>query len=191
MGVGMTRSAGVSQFVSVILRGYNCPMVMDADALIALAELGERKENRHPLILTPHPGEMAKLLDWNIKDVQEKRVEAVLTAAEKYKAVTVLKGSKTLIASPEGKLLVNTAGNPGMATGGMGDVLSGIIGALLGQGVEPLAAAALGVYFHSLAGDAGKAVNGEMSLTAGDILKHLAPVLRSYEEDLREDDHVL
>ena len=134
---------------------------------------------------------MARLLNCNIKDVQDRRVDAVLAAAQKYKAVTVLKGSKTLIASPQGKLLVNTTGNPGMATGGMGDVLAGIIGSFLGQGLEPLNAAALGVYIHGLAGDKAREVKGEMGLTAGDIIEYLPCVLWQYERELKEAGHVL
>lgn len=191
MGMGMTRSPEITTFVQRILDGYICPLVMDADALIALGELGERKDNKHPLVLTPHPGEMARLLNCNIKDVQDRRVDSVLAAAQKYKAVTVLKGSKTLIASPQGKLLVNTTGNPGMATGGMGDVLAGIIGSFLGQGLEPLNAAALGVYFHGLAGDKAREVKGEMGLTAGDIIEYLPCVLWQYERELKEAGHVL
>lgn len=191
MGMGMTRGPEITEFVERVLRGYNCPLVLDADALVALAEIGEVKESKYPLIITPHPGEMARLLGWNIKEVQERRLEAVTMAAEKYKAITVLKGSKTLIASPEGKVLVNFTGNPGMATGGTGDVLSGIIGSLVGQGVDALAAAALGVYFHGLAGDKAKERKGEMGLAAGDIIKYLPRTLRDYEGDLKEVDHVL
>lgn len=189
MGMGLTRGSEITEFTRRILKGYNCPLVLDADALVALAEIGGERENKNPLIITPHPGEMAKLLNWSIKDVQSRRVEAVLTAAKKYDAVTVLKGSKTLIASPQGKLLVNTTGNPGMATGGMGDVLAGVIGALLGQGLEPLTAASLGVYLHGLAGDKAKEVKGEMGLTAGDVIEYLPCVLWQYEKDMKEAGH--
>ncbi|MEG1496936.1 MAG: NAD(P)H-hydrate dehydratase [Clostridiales bacterium] len=186
MGMGMSRNEEIVEFVKKIVDGYNCPLVMDADALIALSELPARKPSKYPLILTPHPGEMARLLGWNIKDVQTKRIEAVVTAAKKYNAITVLKGNKTLIATPQGKLMVNLTGNPGMATGGMGDVLAGIIGALLGQGIEPGAATALGVYFHGLAGDKGKEDKGEMGLTAEDIVNYLPQVLNKYETALKE-----
>ena len=97
----------------------------------------------------------------------------------------VLKGSRTVIADPSGKILVNLTGNAGMATGGMGDVLSGIIGALLGQGVDPLSAAALGVYFHGLAGDKAEEDKGEMGLNAGDIIDYLPHVLADYEQKLK------
>ena len=110
---------------------------------------------------------------------------AAREAAVKFNAVVVLKGSRTIIASPGGKLLVNRTGNAGMATGGMGDVLSGIIGALLGQGLDALTAAALGVYFHGLAGDAAAADKGEMGLNAGDIVDYLPHVLADYEENLK------
>lgn len=186
MGMGLSRHEDSKAFVKKVLDHYNCPMVMDADALMALGELGERKKSSHPLILTPHPGEMARLLGWSIREVQEKRIQAVTEAAKKYDAVVVLKGNKTMIATPGGKLMVNLTGNAGMATGGMGDVLAGIIGGLLGQGLDPSSAAALGVYFHGLAGDWAAAEKSQMGLNAGDILEYLPKVLRDYEAKLKE-----
>ena len=113
MGMGLSRHEDSKAFVKKVLDHYNCPMVMDADALMALGELGERKKSSHPLILTPHPGEMARLLGWSIREVQEKRIQAVTEAAKKYDAVVVLKGNKTMIATPGGKLMVNLTGNCG------------------------------------------------------------------------------
>ncbi|MEE0777379.1 MAG: NAD(P)H-hydrate dehydratase [Bacillota bacterium] len=188
MGMGLSRHEDSKNFVKKVLDHYNCPMVMDADALMALGDLGERKKNAHPLILTPHPGEMARLLGWTIREVQENRLNAVLNAAKKYDAVVVLKGNKTLIATANGKLMVNLTGNAGMATGGMGDVLAGIIGGLLGQGLDAATAAALGVYFHGLAGDRAAADKGQMSLNAGDIIEYLPKVLLDYEMKLKEAD---
>lgn len=186
MGMGLSRYESSSALVKKILDGYNCPLVLDADALMALGELGERKPSKWPLILTPHPGEMARLLGQNIREIQENRVQSVLECAKKYNAITILKGSKTVIATPQGKLLVNLTGNAGMATGGMGDVLAGVIGALLGQGVDAVAAAGLGVYFHGLAGDRAAEVKGQMGLSADDVAEFLPNVLFDYEKALKE-----
>ena len=185
LGMGLSRTEESMALVKRILEDVNCPLVLDADALIALGELEGRKKTQHPLVLTPHPGEMSRILGWSIREVQENRIKAAKLAAEKFSAVVVLKGSRTVIADPSGKILVNLTGNAGMATGGMGDVLSGIIGALLGQGVDPLSAAALGVYFHGLAGDKAAEDKGEMGLNAGDIIDYLPHVLADYEQKLK------
>lgn len=192
LGMGLSRTDDSMALVKRIIEDVNCPLVLDADALIALGELDGRKKTQHPLILTPHPGEMSRILGWSIREVQENRIKAAKLAAEKFSAVVVLKGSRTIISSPDGKILVNLTGNAGMATGGMGDVLSGIIGALLGQGLDPLSAAALGVYFHGLAGDFAAEEKGEMGLTAADIIEYLPSVLADYEQKLKgASDHVL
>lgn len=185
LGMGLSRTEESMALVKRILEDVNCPLVLDADALIALGDLEGRKKTQHPLVLTPHPGEMARILGWSIREVQENRVKAAKLAAEKFSAVVVLKGSRTIIADPSGKILVNLTGNAGMATGGMGDVLSGIIGALLGQGLDPLSAASLGVYFHGLAGDKAAEDKGEMGLNAGDIIDYLPHILSDYERKLK------
>lgn len=185
LGMGLSRTEESMALVKRIMEDVNCPLVLDADALIALGELEGRKKTQHPLVLTPHPGEMSRILGWSIREVQENRIKAAKLAAKKFTAVVVLKGSRTIIADPSGKILVNLTGNAGMATGGMGDVLSGIIGALLGQGLDPLSAAALGVYFHGLAGDKAAEDKGEMGLNAGDIIDYLPHVLADYEQKLK------
>ena len=184
LGMGLSRTQESIALVKRIVEDINCPLVLDADALIALGEM-EGRNNHHPLILTPHPGEMSRILGRSIREVQENRMDAASEAAKRFDAVVVLKGSRTMIAAPDGRLLVNCTGNAGMATGGMGDVLSGIIGALLGQGLDALSAAALGVYFHGLAGDIAVHDTGEMGLTAADIVDYLPAVLADYEEKLK------
>lgn len=185
MGMGLSRTDESMALVKRIVDDVNCPLVLDADALIALGEMEGRKRKQYPLILTPHPGEMAKMMNCSIREVQENRLKMAKAAAAKFDAVVVLKGSKTIIADSQGKILVNPTGNAGMATGGMGDVLSGIIGAFLGQGLEPLDAAAVGVYFHGLAGDYAADIKGEMGLNAGDIAEYLPYVLHGYEMKLK------
>lgn len=189
LGMGLSRHEDSKAVVKKILQHVNCPLVLDADALLALGDLEEPRRSGQPLILTPHPGEMARILQCTIREVQENRVVAVREAARRWNATVVLKGHKTLIATNTGKLLINCTGNAGMATGGMGDVLSGIIGALLGQGMVPTDAAAIGVYLHGLAGDMAANDLGDMGITAGDIVDYLPKVLASYEKQLGRKDY--
>lgn len=141
------------------------PLVVDADALNRLAK---RPQARGDWVLTPHPGEAARLLDWSIGDVVDDRVAAVRTLAERYEAVVVLKGAGSLIATPD-ELWLCTDGNPGMAVGGMGDLLTGVVAALAGQGLSLGLAASLAVYVHARAGDRA-AANGERGLLPTDLL---------------------
>jgi NAD(P)H-hydrate epimerase len=160
--------------VHEVLRQVRLPTVVDADGLNALASDPESTSNiQAPLVLTPHPGELARLRRTTIAEVQANRLAAAQEAARTYKAVVVLKGAHTVIAEPEGTLYINPTGNPGMATAGSGDVLSGMIGTLLGQGYAPSVAAQVAVYIHGLAGDMAAAVLGERSLIAGDLVETL------------------
>ncbi len=152
----------------------NCPaIVLDADGLNLLAGDDELKEAARQtagrLIITPHPGEAARLLGCAVAEVNADRVEAVCRLTEQTGAVAVLKGAGTLVATQNRQTYINTTGNPGMATGGSGDVLSGIIGALAGQGLSCLAATACGVYIHGSAGDMAARALGEYGITASDI----------------------
>lgn len=170
LGPGMGK--GVSDFVFQIVEGVSCPLVIDADGLNALGEDFIRVKGKEA-ILTPHPGELARLMGVLVKEIQEDRVYYARRAAEMSGAIVVLKGSPSLVAFPEGDIWVNTTGNPGLATGGSGDVLTGIIGGLLAQGLSIRDAALLGVYIHGLAGDLGSVELGEISLKAGDIVEYL------------------
>jgi NAD(P)H-hydrate epimerase len=151
------------------------PTVLDADGIIAFA--GERrtelKKSRVPLVLTPHPGEMAALMGTSIDEVQRDRSATALQAANECGAVIVFKGARSIIAAPNGEVYVNPTGNAGMATGGSGDVLTGLIAALLAQGLDALKAAVIGTYLHGLAGDLAAAEKGQTSLIAGDLNEFL------------------
>lgn len=142
------------------------PLVVDADALNHLAAAPVDRGN---WILTPHPGEAARLLDWRTADVLADRVQAARRLAERYRAVVALKGAGTLIATPD-ELWLCTQGNPGMAVGGMGDLLTGVIAGLAAQGLDLAAAAVFGVYVHALAGDEAATVDGERGLLPTDLL---------------------
>ena len=145
----------------------------DADALNWLAESPQKRENR---VITPHPGEAATLLGSSAAEIQADRLAASKHLAERYGCVAVLKGSGTLISSTGGAPWICTAGNPGMAAPGMGDVLTGIIAALLAQGFAPEDGAAIGVEVHARAGDRA-AEDGERGLLASDLLEELRGVI--------------
>ena len=154
-------------------------MVIDADGLNALrGKPGLLKKNTSLKIITPHPGEMARLLGISTKEVQKNRRELAKQVSRRYNMVTVLKGRRTIVSDSSGKIFVNPTGNPGMAKGGSGDVLTGIIAAFLGQGGEPFTAAALAVYVHGLAADMAVKKTGQLSLLASDILNTLPRVLK-------------
>ena len=193
VGPGLTTHKETVLLLHRLLTEIQCAIVLDADGLNALAMRPEaaqerRKKIHSPLILTPHPGEAARLLDNSIAQVQADRVGAVRELALRYQAVAVLKGRHTLIADAGGTVHINTTGNPGMATGGMGDTLTGIIGAILAQDiaqskrfncpqVAALDAASLGVHVHGLAGDIVAEERGEAGLTAGDVIDRLPVAL--------------
>ncbi|NJP39235.1 NAD(P)H-hydrate dehydratase [Alkalicoccus luteus] len=176
IGPGLGRWDGDTAWLEQIWKETDCPLVVDADALNMLAEgSGEQfpKRNR-PVILTPHPGEMARLTGQSIKSVQADRVEAAKRLARDRHATIVLKGAATVTATPDGTAVINTTGNPGMATGGTGDVLAGMTASLVAQGYEPEAAAVCAVWLHGEAGDrAAYAHSHPRSLTAGDIIQAL------------------
>lgn len=136
-----------------------------------------------PVILTPHPGEMSRLLGVPIAEIQQNRLEVTVKAAAEWGAIVVLKGNRTIIAAPDGRVCVNPTGNPGLATAGTGDVLTGIIGGLAAQGLEPMYAAALGVYLHGLVGDQVQQQKGMRGLIAGDLIRHLPAVLQELEKE--------
>jgi NAD(P)H-hydrate epimerase len=159
-------------------------MVIDADGLTALSFEPEiLKDIKTPVILTPHPGEMARLTGLSSKDVQEDRIGTSRSFAIEYGVYLVLKGSRTIIAQPDGNIHINPSGNPGMASGGTGDVLTGMMGGLVCQGFSPSSAAIAATYVHGLAGDLVANEKGEMALIATDILEKIPHVLREMGKD--------
>ena len=172
LGPGLTDHPETARLVREVVRRARLPIVLDADGLNAFAgewRLLKRRPDR-PLLLTPHPGEMARLMGVSTSQVQSSRVEVARSLARHTGAIVVLKGYRTVIAAPDGQVRINPTGNPGMATGGSGDVLSGILVGLLAQGIAMEHAAAMGVYLHGLAGDLAAEEIGEMPLMARDIL---------------------
>ena len=175
IGPGLDRRPGTYALVQNLVESVALPMVIDADGLNALAEdmtVLKRKKTKQ-IILTPHPGEMSRLLGTSIPDVEVIRISAAQEFARNYGVFLVLKGARTIIASPDGTVAINGSGNPGMATGGMGDVLTGIIVSLLGQGYVAWDACRLGVFLHGFAADMVAEEKGEIGINASDVLEKL------------------
>ena len=174
LGPGLGTHPETVRCVQEVLRQVRIPTVLDADGLNAFAaDPGSIGDIQAPLVLTPHPGELARLRRTTTAMIQADRLAVAQEAARAYNAVVVLKGAHTVIAEPEGTLYINVTGNPGMATAGSGDVLSGMIGTLLGQGYPPSLAARIAVYIHGLAGDLAAIALGERSVMAGDLVEAL------------------
>ncbi len=182
-GPGMTVDPGSLRIVERLLGLKSIPRVLDADALNALAELGwpafKAKETESPrisddgpLVVTPHPGEFERLSGVSSRD-RNGQIEAAQQMADFHGVVVVLKGGPTVVTAPQQKIWTNETGNPGMATAGSGDVLTGVIGSLLGQGLSPWDAARLGVWVHGLAGDLASVHRSQPGLVAADILEAL------------------
>ena len=179
-GPGLGRGPGVAEFVRGLLERSTVPLVLDADAITVLADdpgvLMGREER--DVIITPHPGEMARLVGSTVDDVQANRIEVATTFATTHHVYVVLKGHRTLIAGPEGSVFINPTGNAGMATGGTGDVLTGMIAAWLAQLLDADAACRLAVFLHGAAGDVAEAHDGQVAMTATDVLGHLGEALK-------------
>ncbi len=181
IGPGLTVHPDVREVVLWLLRECALPMVLDADAINCLVgELDVLRGVEAPVILTPHPGEMARLVGMTPQEVQERRVEIAQEFAVEYGVYLILKGARTLVAEPGGKVYINPTGNPGMATGGVGDVLTGVIGGLLVQGYSPIQASIMGVYLHGLAGDRVADERGGIGMVATDIAHSLPKVIKGF-----------
>jgi NAD(P)H-hydrate epimerase len=150
------------------------PAVLDADGLFAFSGTPELLRScEAPLVLTPHAFEFARLTGQELAFIETNRIDSLRDYSERIDKVVLLKGAPTLIAAPNGEIYLSETGNPGMATGGSGDVLTGVIGALLAYGLEPLAAASAGAYLHGVAGDIAAMESGTFGLIAGDIVSAL------------------
>lgn len=179
VGPGLNRGAAVTQTVTGLLPRCRLPLVLDADGLNALeGRSGCLKNNPGPRVLTPHPGEFARLLGADVATVQARRQEHAVRFAAEHGVVLLLKGHGTIVTDGR-RMYQNATGNPGMATGGTGDVLTGVIAALIAQGLEAFAAAQLGAWWHGLAGDLARDELGEICLIASDLLQFLPQAWRS------------
>lgn len=194
VGPGLTTHPSTSRFARKFCMQCPLPMVLDADALNAWADMPERfaqmiqQRKAKEIIMTPHPGEMSRLTGAPTKEIQADRATFAARYAEQWNAGVVLKGKGTIIASPDGDVYINPTGNNGMATGGSGDVLAGIIGALLAQGRPAVSAACVGVYVHGWAGDLAAKEKSIQALIASDIIEAL-PKTWNYLERQRQCQH--
>jgi len=172
LGPGLGHDPSTCALVRAFVPRCRVPLLVDADGLNALGPKGEAAHREAPTVLTPHPGEMGRLLGRTAAQVQADRLRAALDLARATGALTVLKGHRTLVAEPSGRAAVNPTGNPGLASGGTGDVLAGVAGALLARH-PPWLAATAAAYVHGLAGDCAARRRGQESLLAGDLLESL------------------
>jgi hydroxyethylthiazole kinase-like uncharacterized protein yjeF len=174
-GPGLGRSPETRAFVHALVERCGVPLVLDADAVLAFAEEPDRLLGRDgaDLIITPHPGEMAALVGLSVDEVQAHRLQVARDFASTHRVHVILKGHRTVVASPEGRTFINLTGNAGMATAGSGDVLTGAVAAWAGQLLDGEAACKLAVYLHGLAGDLAEADEGEVGMISGDILSRL------------------
>jgi NAD(P)H-hydrate epimerase len=179
MGPGIGRSDGAAAFARRVAREVDTPLLIDADGLNAHAEhLDLIAQRDAPTVLTPHDGELGRLLGIESSAVGEKRIEHARAVAEKSGAIVVLKGDDTLVVPPDGPIAVNPGGSPALATAGTGDVLSGLIGALLAKEMDPFEAACAGVFAHGRAGRAAAERFGADHVVAGDVIDSLPDGLR-------------
>jgi len=184
VGPGISRNPETSEFVRNVVAKYKTPLVLDADGLNAFeGRAAELDGDGRSLVITPHPGEMARLVASTVAAVQRDRINVARTFAREHELIVVLKGHRTLIAQPDGTLWVNTTGNPGMATGGTGDILTGMVAGMIGQNPEHIVEAVIAaVHLHGLAGDVARESMGEHSLVATDLLKALPEAFRRVRE---------
>lgn len=182
LGPGFGRDPGTVTFTREVVSGLPLPAAIDADGLRALEGEGSLADAAAHRVLTPHPGELAGLLGCSTAEIQADRLAAARTAAERLGALVVLKGARTLVAFSDGTVFLCPTGNPGMASAGTGDVLTGLLGALLAGGAEPGRAAAAAAYLHGLAGDIAAVEVGETSLRATHIVRSVPGTLRAVAE---------
>ena len=179
IGPGLSTHPETSELVRELVSTVRVPMVVDADGINALApKLETLAKAAAPLILTPHPGELSRLLGISREEVAQNRIPIAQKVATSFRVHLVLKGGRTLVVDPDGRVAINMTGNPGMATGGTGDVLTGLIAGLLAQGVNPGLAARAGVYLHGLAGDLAAEAVGQEAMLASDLMAQVPDAIR-------------
>ncbi|MDI6759034.1 MAG: NAD(P)H-hydrate dehydratase [Candidatus Omnitrophota bacterium] len=183
VGPGLTQDKSTQGLVRKLIANTNKPIVIDADGLNALAGhldsvKASRRQGVKDIIITPHPGEMSWLLGTSVEEIQGKRKQTAKKFAKDYKVTVVLKGHNTIVTDYQNNFYINKTGNPGMATAGSGDVLTGIIAAFLGQGLSTFEAAKYAVYLHGLAGDLAADEKTQLGMIASDIIKKIPEAIR-------------
>lgn len=173
IGPGLGRNYTTGRLIEEFVKQCESPMVIDADGLNLLCGKNILGRTGSPVVITPHPGEMARLCGIPVEKVQNNRIRVATEFSTEYNVIVVLKGSKTVVAAPDGRAFINSTGNAGMATAGTGDVLAGMLGGLLGQGLNPLDAAIAGVFIHGAAGDIAAERKGQHGIIASDVAEAL------------------
>jgi NAD(P)H-hydrate epimerase len=187
IGPGISRHPETAELVHTLVSRYHMPMVIDADGLNAFEGVVEKLDGSSgPVVITPHPGEMARLIGSTPAQVQRDRLNIARTFAREHQVLVVLKGHRTLIAHPDGEVWVNPTGNPGMATGGTGDILTGMVSGLIAQHPKDmLEATVAAVYLHGAAGDVAREIMGEYSLVATDLIQGLPQAIYRARRDAK------
>lgn len=187
VGMGMQTSDDIVSIIKALISEVKIPILIDADGINAISKDPQILLNhKAKIILTPHPGELARLLNVSIKEIQKRRLYYCEYTANKFQVTVVLKGHQTVVSTVNKKSYINKTGNAGMATAGSGDVLSGMITALLAQGFASFEAAKLGVYLHGLAGDVAAKELNQVSLIARDLITHLPKALNVYKKENKD-----
>ncbi len=183
LGPGLSQNKETSNLIKRLIKKIKLPLVLDADGINAIKGKGSFiLQRKGDTIITPHPGEMGRLINLSVKKIQSARRQIAQKIAFQFKAVVVLKGHDTVVASPDWKTFINPTGSAAMATGGMGDVLTGIIASFIAQGLSPFSASKLAVYTHGLAADWVVKEKGQRGVIASDIIDKLPSVLKRIED---------
>lgn len=191
IGPGLGNSVSTERLVTQLLTESETPIILDADGINVLSLNNNKeilKKRKCDVVLTPHPGEMARLCGKTVTEIQKSREQTAYEFAKEYQVVLVLKGHETLVALPDGSIYQNTTGNPGMAKGGSGDVLAGMIGSFAAQKLSLHQAAVLGVYLHGLTGDLCAAKYTEYGMTARDLIASIPEAFRAFLSEEKEND---
>lgn len=179
IGPGIGSDTETGALVKVLLAEIDLPVVLDADGLNALeGDISILKDRASRTVITPHPGELSRLTGVDVSSIQSDRMKAAKNAAEETGAVVCLKGHRTVVAGKDGQIYVNDTGNSGMATGGSGDILTGMIASFIGQGIDDFSAAVSSVYLHGIAGDIAAERKGQFSMIATDILDSISDAFK-------------
>ena len=183
IGPGLGRNQDITSIMESVLSSSLIPMVIDADGLYAISEnINMLSKHKNPIIITPHIGEFSRLTGLSAEEILSDTPKYAVEFSKKHNVITVLKSHRTVVSSPEGRVYVNILGNPGMATGGSGDVLSGAIASFMAQGMSAFDSALAGVYIHSLAADMGADFTGEYSLTPSDIISYIPHAIKQSQK---------
>jgi len=184
IGPGLGNRKGLLKIIEDSLAYFDCPIILDADALNLISQkINTLKKFKNEIIITPHPGEMSKITSKSVKEIQENRIKIAQFISQKTGCISLLKGFRTIITNKSGQVYINGSGNEGMATGGMGDALTGIIASFIGQGYSTTESTILGAYIHGKAGDSIASVSSKRGILASEIIKILPKIINSLEKE--------